>query len=47
VFEEEPVAPAAAPHATVDIFAEMNPYMVDCQDLGDSRESIYTRMGGE
>jgi hypothetical protein len=46
VFEEEPV-PAAAPHETEDIFAEMGPFMVDVQDVDDSRESVYTRAEGE
>jgi hypothetical protein len=48
-FEEEPVpAPlAAAPYATEDIFAEMRPFMVEVQDVDDSREAVYTRMDGE
>ena len=32
---------------TEDIFAEMRPFMVDVQEVGDSREAIYTRMEGE
>lgn len=49
VFEEEPVPAelAAGPHATADIFAEMRPFMVDVQDVDDSREAVYTRMEGE
>ena len=49
VFEEElaPAAPEAAPHDTEDIFAEMGPFMVDAQDVDDSREAVYTRMEGE
>jgi hypothetical protein len=49
VFEEEPAqaAPGArSPHAE-DVFVEMRPYMVDVQDVDDSREAIYTRMEGE
>ncbi|MFN0020140.1 MAG: hypothetical protein ACKVP0_17915 [Pirellulaceae bacterium] len=48
VFEAEP-APAAeaSPHGTEDIFAEMGPFMVDAQDVDDSREAVYTRMEGE
>ena len=49
VFEEEP-APAASEAANdriEDIFAEMGPFMVDAQDVDDSREGIYTRMEGE
>ena len=49
VFVEEP-APAAPEVGTLDamdIFAEMRPFMVDGQDLDDSREAIYTRMEGE
>jgi hypothetical protein len=30
-----------------DIFAEMRPFMVDAEDVDDSREAIYTRMEGE
>lgn len=49
VFEDElpPVSPQSATDKYEDIFAEMNPYMVDAQDLDDSREAIYTRMDGE
>ena len=49
VFEEEsaPEAPEAATADTADIFAEMAPFMVDAQDVDDSREAIYTRMEGE
>lgn len=40
--------PSAAPAPMgQDIFAEMRPYMVDAQDVDDSREAIYTRMEGE
>lgn len=49
VFVEE-AAPAGVdggrPDAT-DVFAEMRPFMVDVQDVDDSREAIYTRMEGE
>jgi hypothetical protein len=48
VFEEEPVpAQPARGSAAEDIFAEMRAYMVDVQDIDDSREAIYTRMDGE
>jgi len=49
VFVEEPApaAPGARTHDTEDIFAEMRPFMVDVQDMDDSREAIYTRMEGE
>ena len=49
VFEEEsaPTAPGARTHDTEDIFAEMRPFMVDVQEVDDSREAIYTRMEGE
>ena len=30
-----------------DIFAEMKPFMVEGEDVDDSREAIYTRMEGE
>jgi hypothetical protein len=48
VFVDEPtVVSAARTPGTEDIFAEMRPYMVDVQDVDDSREAIYTRMEGE
>lgn len=46
VFVEEPagaVAAETAPEAE-DLFAEMQPLMVDVLDVDDSRESIYARM---
>jgi hypothetical protein len=49
VFVEEP-APAAPELGTLDakdIFAEMHPFMVDGQDMDDSRAAIYTRLEGE
>ena len=48
VFETEP-APAAeaSPNGTEDVFAEMGPFMVDAQDVDDSREAVYTRTAGE
>ncbi|MCI0380954.1 MAG: hypothetical protein L0215_25500 [Gemmataceae bacterium] len=46
-FEEEPATPATAPHESEDIFAEMGPFMIDAQDLDDSREAVYTRADGE
>ena len=49
VFEEDsaPEASAAANGQIEDIFAEMAPFMVDAQDVDDSREGVYTRMEGE
>jgi len=49
VFEEEsaPEASKTATDDTEDIFAEMGPFMVDAQDVDDSREGVYTRMQGE
>lgn len=49
VFEEESLrtpTEAGTDHDD-DIFAEMRPFMVDVQDIDDSREAIYTRMEGE
>jgi len=49
VFEDEaaPAGPDAADREPEDIFAEMAPFMVDVQNVDDSREAIYTRMEGE
>jgi hypothetical protein len=49
VFEEELAAagPATTSHKPEDIFAEMDPFTVDVQDVDDSREAIYTRMENE
>ena len=48
VFEEEPAAtPGPGTNDKQDIFAEMRPFMVDVQDLDDSRQAIYTPMEGE
>jgi hypothetical protein len=49
VFEEEsaPAASEAAQDHSEDIFAEMGPFMVDTQEVDDSREAVYTRMEGE
>jgi hypothetical protein len=49
VFEEErtPARPDPAACEPEDIFAEMAPFMVDVQNVDDSREAIYTRMEGE
>jgi hypothetical protein len=46
VFIEEPTPPvagASTPNGE-DIFAEMRPFMVDVENVDDSREAIYTRM---
>ena len=49
VFVEEPapVAPGTPMHDAEDIFAEMVPFMVEVQDVDDSRDAIYSRMEGE
>jgi hypothetical protein len=49
VFEEEPALTAEAASApdAEDMFAEMRPFMVEVQDVDDSRAAIYTRMEGE
>jgi hypothetical protein len=49
VFEEEPAPgpPGVRTPDTEDVFAEMRPFMVDVQEVDDSREAIYTRMEGE
>jgi hypothetical protein len=47
VFEEEPGATVAEPRETEDIFAAMEPFMVDVEQMDDSREAVYTRMNGE
>lgn len=47
VFEDEPVNAAAGVSESADIFAEMRPFMVDVQNVDDSRPAIYTRMDGE
>lgn len=49
VFVEEPatVVSAAQTPGAEDIFAEMRPYMVDAEEVDDSREAIYTPMEGE
>jgi hypothetical protein len=49
VFVEESAPTAADAHTcgAEDIFAEMRPFMVDGQDVDDSRETIYTRLEGE
>lgn len=49
VFIDETSPSQAGPRAgqATDLFAEMQPYMVDVPDLDDSRESIYTPANGE
>ena len=37
----------AASHQSADIFAEMELFMVDSQQVDDSRESVYMRMDSE
>ena len=43
VFVEEPGPAETRMSDREDIFAEMHPYMVDVEDLDDSREAVYTR----
>lgn len=47
VFVEEPAPAEARMPDGGDIFAEMRPYMVDVEDLDDTRETVYTRGEGE
>ena len=49
VFVEEagPAPPGVEAPGAADIFAEMRPFMVDVQDMDDSREAIYSRMESE
>ncbi len=49
VFEEEltPEPSEGAKGHVEDIFVEIVPFMVESQDVDDSREGIYTRMDGE
>ena len=47
VFVEESVPTGARMPEGEDLFAEMRPYMVDVQDLDDTREAIYRRGEGE
>lgn len=43
VFVDAPETGAAPVQGEEDIFAEMRCYMVDVEDVDDSREAIYTR----
>jgi hypothetical protein len=45
--ESAPARPDAASREPEDIFAEMAPFMVDAQNVDDSREAVYTRLEGE
>ena len=47
VDEPAPAAPASTTPDVEDIFAEMRAFMVNVEDLNDSREAIYTRMEDE
>lgn len=47
VFVEEPAPVETRMPDREDIFAEMRPYMVDFEDLDDTREAVYTRGEGE
>jgi hypothetical protein len=48
-FVEEPRTESMQPVADIveDFFKEMEPYMVDVDDVDDSREGIYSRKPGE
>jgi len=48
-FVEEPQTESKqpVPETVDDIFKEMEPYMVDVDDVDDSREGIYSRKPGE
>jgi dTDP-4-dehydrorhamnose reductase len=46
VVVEEPLD-STVPATVEDMFAEMEPYMVNVEHFDDSREAIYTRMEGE
>jgi hypothetical protein len=47
VFVDEPAPAEARMLDSEDLFAEMRPYMVDVQDLDDTREAVYRRGEGE
>lgn len=47
VFVEEPALAEARMPDGEDIFVEMRSYMVDVEDLDDTREAVYTRGVGE
>ncbi|HEY3567174.1 MAG TPA: hypothetical protein VGP73_04505 [Thermoanaerobaculia bacterium] len=47
VFVDEPVSAEARRLESEDLFAEMRPYMVDVEDLDDTREAVYRRGEGE
>jgi len=47
VFVDEPVPAEARMLDREDLFAEMRPYMVDVEDLDDTREAVYRRGEGE
>ena len=47
VFVEEPPPAELRMLDGEDIFAEMRTYMVDVEDLDDTREAVYTRGHGE
>jgi hypothetical protein len=47
VEELAPTDPGVGTSNAKDIFAEMRPFIVDVQDLDDSREAIYSRTEGE
>jgi hypothetical protein len=47
VFVDDPAASESPATWADDVFAEMQPYMVDGPEVDDSRESIYSCQDGE
>jgi hypothetical protein len=47
VFVEEPALGAAPMSSAEDLFAEMRAFMVEAEDVDDSRHAIYTPLEGE
>jgi hypothetical protein len=47
VFEEDSSPALLQSTEPLDIFAEMKDFMVDIEEVNDSREAVYERMDGE
>jgi hypothetical protein len=47
VFEDEPTSNAFGVLTADDMFAEMQPFMVEVNSIEDSRDVIYSRMDSE
>lgn len=47
IFEEEDMPTSDASPESIDFFDAMGPFLVDVQDVDDTREAIYDRMAGE